>query len=135
WATVAGTLYRAGEVDFFRFTVTKGQQVGVQILTKEIGSKVEPLLTLLDAAGNVLAQSETGLLGYTFDKAGTYALGVRDRDLRGGPGMTYRLHVGELPVVTSIFPLGARQGTETEVRVEGVHLASSKVKVKVPVDA
>ena len=28
----------------------------------------------------------------------------RDRELRGGTGMNYRLHIGDLPVVTNIFP-------------------------------
>src|SRR5262249_26049868 len=59
-----------------------------------------------------------------------------DRDYRGGPGMHYRLHIGDVPVVTAIFPLGLRRGTETAIRVEGVHLGEVKsVRVKAPAEA
>src|SRR5262245_36409254 len=81
-ATVVGTLDRAGDVDFYRFAVKSRQQLGVQVLAKEIGSKVDPALQLFDSAGRIVAESDSGLLGYTFDKAGTYALGVRDREPR-----------------------------------------------------
>src|SRR6185436_10818061 len=76
-----------------------------------------------------------GLLGHTFAKAGTYALGVRDRELRGGASMSYRLNIGELPIVTAVFPLGLKQGSEAEIRVDGVFLDTNRVKVKAPADA
>src|SRR5262249_36582188 len=48
----------------------------------------------------------------------------------------YRLHVGEVPVITAVFPLGLRRGTETDVRIAGVHLGDLKsVHVKAPADA
>src|SRR5262249_624218 len=134
-ATVVGTLDRAGDVDFYRFAVKARRQLGVQVLAKELGSKVDPALQLFDSEGRIIAESDGGLLGYIFDQAGTYALGVRDRELRGGTGMTYRLNLGDLPVVTSVFPLGLRRGTETDVTVDGVFLERPSVKVKAPADA
>src|SRR5262249_24098133 len=134
-ATVVGTLDRAGDVDFYRFAVKARQQLGVQVLAKEIGSKVEPALQLFDSDGRIIAESDGGLLGYVFDRAGTYALGVRDRELRGGTGMTYRLNPGDLPVLTPVFPLGLRRGTEADGTVLGVFLERPSVKVKAPADA
>src|SRR5262249_33800746 len=76
-----------------------------------------------------------GILGYTFPQAGTYALGVRDRELRGGANMHYRLHLGETPVITSVFPLGLQKGTEADIHLEGVHLGGvNKVHVKATSD-
>src|SRR5262249_19712324 len=50
--------------------------------------------------------------------------------------MTYRLHVGEIPVVTAVFPLGLQRGTEADIRVEGVHLGpNTTVRIKAPADA
>jgi WD40 repeat protein len=135
-ATVVGSLNRTGDVDFFRFEAKAGQQVGVQVLTAAVGSKVAPSLRLTDAGGQVLAESDNGALGHTCTKAGTYAIGVRDQEHRGGPAMHYRLHVGDVPVITAVFPLGLQRGTEAEIRVEGVHLGkATSVRVKAPADA
>jgi DNA-binding beta-propeller fold protein YncE len=134
-ATLLGTVGRAGEVDWYRFEVIAGQEVGVQVM-KGPGSKLEPTLTLTDADGRTLAESESGLLGYRCPAAGTYALGIRDRDYRGEASMTYRLHTGDLPVVTGVFPLGLQRGTEADIRVEGVNLGQAPtVRVRAPADA
>ena len=129
--TISGGLSRAGEVDFYRFEAAAGQQVGVQL--QVTSGTLEPVLSLTGPEGQVLAESTSGVLGYTCTVAGSYAIGIRDSDYRGGS--VYRLHVGDVPVVTSVFPLGVRRGSEAEVRVEGVHLGISSVKVKVPADA
>ncbi len=135
-ATVMGSIDRTGDADFYRFEARAGQQIGVQALTSAVGSKLAPSLRLTDAAGQVLAESDNGTLGYTCVASGTYALGIRDRDFGGGPKMHYRLHIGGVPVVTAIFPLGLRRGTEAAVRVEGVHLGKANVvRVKAPADA
>jgi WD40 repeat protein len=134
--SIAGKLDKEGDVDYYRFEAEAGQQLGVQVLTAAIGSKVEPVLQLTNASGQVLAESGEGVLGYTFAKAGTYALGVRDQQYRGGPAMSYRLHLGDIPVITSVFPLGLQRGTETDIEVLGVHLGSVKsVKIKAPPNA
>jgi WD40 repeat protein len=134
--TVEGAIRRAGRTDYYRFDATAGQEVGVQIVTATPGSKLEPVLQLTDEAGRVLSESTNGLLGYRVTKDGAYAVGVRDRDFRGGATMTYRLTVGDLPVVTAVFPLGLQRGTEADIHVEGVNLGDTKtVRVKAPADA
>ena len=136
--TIAGTLDRAGDVDFFRFEAKKGQELGVQIVTSAVGSKIEPVLQLTDLSGRVLAESSAGHLGYRFAEAGSYAIGVRDRELKGGKDMHYRLHLGEIPVVTSIFPLGLQRGAEADVQMYGVFLGDAtkdKIRVKAAADA
>src|SRR5262249_3861386 len=65
-----------------------------------------------------------------------YALGIRDREYRGDATMFYRLNVGDVPIVTAVYPLGLQRGTEAEVHVEGVHLGPTRtVRVKAPADA
>jgi WD40 repeat protein len=133
--TITGSIDRAGDVDFYRFEAKAGQQLGVQIIAAAVGSKLEPSLQLIDLAGGVLADSSSGHLGHTFAKSGTYAIGVYDRELRGGPNMHYRLNLGEIPVVTAIFPLGLQRGTDADIRVQGVFLATDRIHVKAPGDA
>jgi WD40 repeat protein len=125
-ATLVGAVNRAGAVDFYRFEAREGEEVGVQVMTAAIGSKLDPVLVLTDANGKRLTQSTKGVLGYVIPKTGTYALGIRDREYRGDPAMAYRLHVGDIPVVTSIFPLGLQRGTEADFHLEGVHLGGVK---------
>jgi WD40 repeat protein len=135
-ATIVGKISKAGEVDFFRFEAKAGQQIGVQALTSAIGSKLEPILELADAAGQILIESDNGFLGYTCPKAGTYSLGIRDRQFRGGNEMNYRLQVGEIPIITSVFPLGIQRGVESTVQLEGVNLGEVRsVRIKPPADA
>jgi hypothetical protein len=131
-ASVHGTIARAGDMDYYRFEAAAKQEIGVQVLTAAIGSKLEPVLVLTDAAGQVVAESTSGLLGYVCPRAGTYALGVRDREYRGGADMPYRLHIGDLPVVTSVFPLGVQRGTKTNVIVHGVNLGAQREAVVDP---
>jgi WD40 repeat protein len=133
--SVVGKLDKTGDIDFYRIDVKQGQQVGVQILTAAIGSKIEPALQIADLRGRVLVESNEGHLGHTFAEAGSYVIGVRDREFRGGANMHYRLHVGEIPVITAIFPLGVQRGAETDVHIEGVFLSSKSAKVKAPAEA
>jgi hypothetical protein len=120
--TVAGAFGRAGAVDFYRFDAREGQEIGAQV----IASKFDPVLVLTDASGTPLVESSNGVLGYRCPKAGSYTIGVRDRDYRGEPNMTYRLNIGDIPIVTAVFPLGLQRGTEADVQVDGVHLGGVK---------
>ena len=135
--TVAGSIDRAGDADFYRFEAKAGQQVGVQVVATEIGSKLDAVLVFTDASGQVLAEGNT-TLGFTVPKAGTYAVAIRDREFRGAADMPYRLHVGDVPVVTGVFPLAVQRGKAARVHLDGVHLgplAGQPVTVNVPTDA
>jgi hypothetical protein len=135
-ATIVGSLWKAGDVDFFRFDALAGQPIGVQALTAAIGSKLEPILELTDGNGEILAESDNGLLGYTCPKAGTYSLGIRDRQFRGGAEMTYRLQVGDVAIITGVFPLGIQRGGEATIHLEGVNLGEVRnVQIKAPAAA
>jgi hypothetical protein len=135
-AAIVGTIGKAGEVDFFRFKAKEGQQIGVQALAAAIGSKLEPIMELTDAAGQLLVESDNGLLGYICPQAGTYSLGIRDRQFRGGKEMNYRLQVGDIPIITSVFPLGVQRGAESVVHLHGVNLGEIRtVGIKAPANA
>ncbi len=134
-ASLVGSLGQAGDVDYYRFEAAAGQPIGIQAITAAAASKLEPILQLCDGTGQVLAESTEGVLGYTCAKSGTYTLGLRDREFRGGSEMHYRLQVGDLPVVTAVFPLGLQRGTEAAIHVEGVNLGGTEwVTVKAAAD-
>jgi WD40 repeat protein len=135
-ATIVGAVSKAGAVDYFHFDVQAGQEVGVQVVVGAAGTKLDPVVQLLDAEGQLLAESASGLLGYKAPKAATLTLSVRDREYRGDNTMSYRIQVGDIPIVTGVFPLGVQRGTETEVTVDGVNLGATRsVKLKAAADA
>lgn len=129
-ATIVGAVDRAGDADFFRFEAKAGDQIGVEVLTP--GSKLDPALALTDATGAVLAEGSNAL-GYRIPKPGNYSVGIRDRDYRGGSDFTYRLSIGDVPVVTGVFPLAVPRGRTTEVHVEGVNLPAQNRRAAVTV--
>ena len=63
------------------------------------------------------------LIDYTIPIDGEYTLRIRDLRYKGGEAFVYRLSIGELPYLDSIFPLGGRRGTENTIAVAGRNLA------------
>src|SRR5262249_25105074 len=61
--TLVGAIGRAGSVDYYRFEAEAGQAIGVQVLTSAIGSKLDPVLVLIDDAGRTVAEGTKGVLG------------------------------------------------------------------------
>jgi hypothetical protein len=127
-ATLTGQLDRNGDADFYRFFAKTGQEIGAHIVTSVDGAKFLPVLTLTDENGAILVERNTGSLGYIAPKEGIYAIGVRDQEYRGNADMQYRLHIGPVPVITSIFPLGATLGKEAMVSIRGVNLGELGTK-------
>lgn len=133
-ATLVGTIGKAGDADFYRFDARAGQEIAVQAVTT--GSKLEPILELTDGNGKLLAESANGLLGYRCKTAGAYALGIRDKDFRGGADFTYRISVGDFPIVTAVHPLSIQSGKVTDLQLLGVNLGDSRlVRFSAPGDA
>ena len=131
---LTGTLTKAGEADYFRFWLKAGQEFGARVVG-EVAGKFDAVLELTDAVGGVVAEG-TGLLGYVAKADGEYALGIRDREYRGGADFEYAIDAGDVPVVTGVFPLGVQRGTDATVRLDGVNLGTAKTAtVKVPADA
>jgi WD40 repeat protein len=134
-ATLVGSLDRAGDADYYRFEAKAGDQIGAQVTALELGSKLDAVLVLTDANGAVRAEG-TNALGFVVPSAGAYSLGIRDREYRGGAEFHYRLHVGDVPVVTGVFPLAVPRGRAVDVHVEGVNLGGvARARVSAPADA
>lgn len=135
-ATITGTLQRPGDVDWYRFNTAAGQQLGVQIITTPGDPSWEPVLSLTDAAAHLQVEKSGMTLAWTCATAGSYAVGVRDLQFRGSAKMHYRLHIGDLPIVTSVFPLGLQRGTTATVHLNGVNIGPDvDVKVTAPASA
>jgi WD40 repeat protein/mono/diheme cytochrome c family protein len=132
-SSIRGTLEKAGDTDFYRVSLQQGQELGVQLWSRELNFATEPRLLIRDAEGQTLARSCTGLLGFRAPQAGDYYLEVHDAEYRGGADRGYYVSLGDLPVVVEVFPLGIAAGSSNQVRVEGVYLGGPhRVQVRAP---
>jgi len=145
-----GTLLVRGDADTFSFQGVQGQKVVVDAAAKRIGSKADLTLTLSDASGRLVASNiefegeSDPLIVATLPADGKYLLTVTDLQLGASAEHFYRLSVGDLPVVTGIYPLAIPADRESELRLVGANLpadAALTLKVgapgetAVPVDA
>jgi dipeptidyl aminopeptidase/acylaminoacyl peptidase len=136
-ATVAGQIDRAGDMDYYRFSAKAGDEVGVFVNTTAVGSKLDPVVVVTDETGTVLHEGTTHL-GIRIPRGGEYTIGIRDRDFRGGSEYAYRLNIGNLQVITGVFPLAVPRGRSSDVHIQGFNLGRPTgwvSTVTVPADA
>ena len=128
--------FTPGDVDRFRFEAHKGQLLVASASARElipyladaVPGWFQATLTLYDARGKELAYNDDyrfhpdPVLSYKIPEDGRYVIEIKDALYRGRPDFVYRLAIGELPFVTSIFPLGGRAGTQIPVELKGWNL-------------
>ena len=129
--TVNGAIFTDGDEDTFRFTARAGRQVVLRAVAVGLGSRLDPALTLLDVAGAVLAKNDDfgetrePLIVYTPAADDTFLVRVSDSLNTGSPRHVYRLTVGEVPYLTSVYPLGRRRGSSRPMQVNGANLGAA----------
>jgi hypothetical protein len=112
-----------GAVDHFRFPAKRGQRILIDCVAREIDSKMEPVLTLLDPAGRELERSRTGdVLDFTAPADAQYLLQVADAVFRGGPEYFYRLTVSAGPHLDFVLPPAGVAGAKGKHVVYGRNL-------------
>jgi len=123
----------AGWVDRYRFEATKGQRLVISAKARDLIPYIadgvpgwfQAVLKLYDANGNEVAYNDDfffhpdPVLYYEVPADGEYVLTINEALFRGRESFTYRITIGELPFVTSIFPLGARAGEPVKIEMEG----------------
>lgn len=127
-ATLIGTIPTNGAKDTFQFDGKAGEDIVFRVMASELGSKLTAMITLSDDAGHVLetsaedANRRDAELNFKLPHAGQYRVSITDRDLGGGADYFYRMDAGDLPYVTSVFPLGIPAGQASQVTIRGVNL-------------
>ncbi len=117
-------LSSGAQFDHYKFTAKKGQRIAAEVVAARAGSAFDPVLRLLDAAGNELryADDDPALgsdcrFAHVFAADGDYILEVYDNQYRGGG--RYRLRVGDFPLVSSPYPMGGRLGSTAKFDFAG----------------
>lgn len=135
-----------GEADRFRFQARQGQRlvfaVAARALIPYLADAVpgwfQATLAVYDAKGRELAYADD----YRFNPDpvvtceipadGTYTVEIKDAIYRGREDFVYRIAAGELPFVTSIFPLGGTAGQPVSLALQGWHLPQPKLEISEP---
>ena len=130
-----------GDVDRFRLKLSKGTRLVMAASARELTPYLadavpgwfQATLGLYDTNGNEVAYADDyrfhpdPVLFYEIPKDGEYTLEIKDAIYRGREDFVYRITVGEMPFVTSIFPLGGKAGTDTTVRMKGWNLPTDEL--------
>lgn len=133
-----------GEVDRFRFSAKQGQRLVIETQARKLipylGDAVpgwfQATVTLLDDKGREAAFADDWrfdpdpVLCYEIPKAGDYMLEINDAIYRGRDDFVYRVSIAEKPFVTSVFPLGVKQGKTADASIRGWNLTEEKLALK-----
>jgi len=138
---VANGQIMPGDVDRYRFQASKGQRLVIAVSARELMPYMadavpgwfSAAVTLCDGSGRELAYAGNyrfhpdPVLCYQVVEDGQYVIRINDALYRGREDFVYRISVGELPFVTSIFPLGGPAGTDTVIEVKGWNLPVARL--------
>jgi hypothetical protein len=130
-----------GGIDRYRFPARQGQRLVVAVSARElipylpdaVPGWFQAAVTLYDAKGKELAFADhyqfhpDPILFYEIPADGQYVVAIRDSIYRGRDDFVYRIALGELPLITSIFPLGGKAGEATPVEVAGWNLPGTRL--------
>ena len=135
--------------DYFRFSAKAGQTIVAAVqartllpyIADTVPGWLDACLTLYDAGGNELSWVDDfnlqpdPVLIFPVAKDGEYLLEVRDILYRGRETFVYRLSLGALPYITSIYPLGGQRNTTIPVELHGVNLPMASANFAIPGDS
>ena len=137
-ATINGQIM-PGAADRYRFKARRGQQLVIAVSARALMPYIsdavpgwfQAAVTLYDAAGKELAFADHDrhqpdpVIHYEVPADGEFVLEIRDSIYRGRDDFVYRIAVGELPWITSIFPRGGKAGSATQVELTGWNLPAT----------
>jgi hypothetical protein len=141
-ATINGQIM-PGDVDRYRFHARLGQRIVVTVAARElipylpdaVPGWFQATLALRDARGQEVSYADDfrfnpdPVLAYEIPRDGDYSIEVKDAIYRGREDFVYRITVGELPFITSIFPLGGPADAPSVVELKGWNLPVNQLTV------
>ncbi|MBI1346221.1 peptidase [bacterium] len=95
-AAYNGVIGESGDVDFFKFTATKGQVLDIRVYARQIRSELDSVMYVHNLlGGNIAGNDDTGgpdsYIRFNPPADGEYLVSVRDHLGRGGHAFHYRI--------------------------------------------
>ncbi|QEG00993.1 hypothetical protein Mal15_50690 [Stieleria maiorica] len=133
-----------GDVDRFRMEAKQGMKLVIQVAARDVIPYLadavpgwfQAVAVIVDASGEEVASADSfyfrqdPVLYFEVPHDGRYTLEIRDALYRGREDFVYRITVGELPLVTSVFPLGARVESESTIQLRGWNLTKTEQTIQ-----
>jgi hypothetical protein len=137
--TVAGSIGQE-DTDCFVIEAKKGQRLSAEIEAMRLGrAAFDPYLAILESNGTVLtAADDTALLmqdafvSILAPNDGRYIIQVRETSYGGNDNFVYRLHVGDFPRPTAVYPAGGKAGETLSAKFIGDPSGDFYQNVKLP---
>ena len=124
-STVNGTI-TAEDVDIFKVAALAGQRLSVEIEAMRLGYWFDSFIAVVNSENFEVAISDDsdfnrqdGLISIKIPTDGDYFVVVREASYGGDSNCRYRLHIGEFPRPTIVFPAGAKPDSEIELKFIG----------------
>jgi hypothetical protein len=146
-AAVCGAIEKRENVDYYKFKVAAGAALTFHVRCQRLQNRIhdlqehaDPILTLRNAVGTVLASNDNyfagdPLLHYRFAAAGEYYLEIRDTRYGGNPFWQYCIEINDRPFVTNTFPPRVTPGKPARLRLVGHNLpADATATLTLPAD-
>ncbi len=141
-AVLNGTII-PGDIDVYKFSAVKGSRLvfkaDIRALKPFMADAVpgwfQGSMALYDSNWKELTHTDNFYTGQDpvliYDTAadGDYYVELRDSIFRGREDFVYRLSLGELPFISGVFPLGAKYGVPSKVRLYGENLGENTIEV------
>lgn len=132
----------SGEVNRYRFAARKGQRLVISTMARQLIPYIadavpgwfQPVLVLYDPDGKEVAYDDhyqfkpDPVTFFEVRKTGDYLLEIHDSLYRGREDFIYRITIGEIPFITSIFPLGARVDEPVKIKAKGWHIEKNDLR-------
>ncbi|MBI5769094.1 MAG: hypothetical protein HZA93_14970 [Verrucomicrobia bacterium] len=129
----------SGEINRYRFAASQGQRLVVAVQARALVPFIadavpgwfQPVLKILDAQGREVAYNDDfrfkpdPVIVFEVPQDGDYVIAIHDSLFRGREDFVYRLTAGELPFVTSVFPLGGQIGTALPPSIGGINVSDA----------
>lgn len=137
--TVHGTTLNE-DADYYRVQAKKGQRLSVEVEGLRLGRELfDPSIAILNSQRfEIAANDDLPLLkrdcatSIIVPEDGAYTILIRESAYQGKSTYQYRLHIGDFPRPTSIFPPAAKPGEKIDLTFIGDSSGPIKQQVTIP---
>ena len=127
WNTTIHGVAASEDLDIYAVDAKQGDRISVEIEGLRLGSyRFDPHISIIDANKFQLAAADDspavlqdGVLSVLAPEDGRYYVQVRESSYGGDGNSRYRLHVGNFPRPTAVYPAGGKAGDKLTVTFLG----------------
>ena len=128
------------DVDYFVVECKKGQRLSVEVEGMRLGRTVfDPYLAILNTKRFELVTADDTTLVWQDSVAsllvpedGQYIIMLRETSYGGSGACDYRMHIGNFPRPTAVYPAGGKLGDQVEVNFLGDVKGTINQKIQLP---